>query len=129
MASVFKTSSIDHGYHPDFEILLESGALFDQAFADFARRIREGTAEAGLMQELAAIVASNRSESAGYLWDPYGNITREIRSLHWAITARAVPPAGGSSPAPKAVTSSIWTPRARVRSGWRRAGSSCGRGL
>ena len=38
MSTVFKSSSLEYGYHPDFEILLSADSFFDRALTCFRRR-------------------------------------------------------------------------------------------
>jgi ATP-dependent exoDNAse (exonuclease V) beta subunit len=43
MATVFKSSAIDFGYDPDFEILMDSTSLMAYAFNLFLRDVSEGS--------------------------------------------------------------------------------------
>ncbi len=73
MATVFKASALDFGYNPDFEIMMDNKALMGYAFELFLRRVREGTREGRLMEEVIDLIMGNRRE-ASYLWEA----TREI---------------------------------------------------
>jgi ATP-dependent exoDNAse (exonuclease V) beta subunit len=91
MAAVFTSSSIDYGYHPDFEILLAADAIFDHAFDLFSRELKEKSPQALVVDKLIEIISENRPAESGFLWDPYRNIAGEIKKIHKLIAAQTKP--------------------------------------
>ncbi len=70
MTTLFKTSAIDFGYAPDFEILMDPGALMEYAFNLLLRKVRTGSSEGALLDRIVRIIQEHQQEGSSYLWDP-----------------------------------------------------------
>jgi ATP-dependent exoDNAse (exonuclease V) beta subunit len=82
MTTIFKTSAIDFGYPPDFEILMDSGPLLEYAFNLFLRDVRTGSAEAELLNRTIRIIQEHQQEGSPYLWDPSTSLLGEVRKIY-----------------------------------------------
>ncbi len=87
MATVFKSSAIDFGFNPDFEIVMESSRLIGYAFDLYLRRVREGSAEARLMQSAVSGIAEHREGGSAYYWDPAAPILKELRNIYGKLSS------------------------------------------
>ncbi len=80
MSTVFRASSVEFGFHPDFEILLTKDSLIDEAFERFAREMN--SRDVTLLGRLVDLVVQTRGGDASYLWDPFGRIAQEVKRLY-----------------------------------------------
>jgi len=87
MATVFKSSAIDLGYPPDFEIQMSNDAILEYAFNIFLRRIKEGTKECELIENIIDIIEEAKGSESFYLWDPSRNIIDETKELYRKISS------------------------------------------
>ncbi len=81
-ASVFKTTALEFGYHPDFEIGVSDTQLVNHALDVFARKLRPGSVEAELFHELIRLIEENRSHDEPFFWNPYSRISSEMLKLY-----------------------------------------------
>lgn len=91
MTTIFKASSIDFGYSPDFEIVMNSAPIMEHAFSLFLRRVRDGTAEGRFMNEVVDLIMANRSGDSSYLWEPTAAILSEIEEMYGKLTISGKP--------------------------------------
>jgi ATP-dependent helicase/nuclease subunit A len=91
MTTIFKAASIDFGYSPDFEIVMNSAPVMEYAFSLFLRRVREGTAEGRFMTEVVDLIVANRSRDSSYLWEPSAAILAEIEEMYGKLTMSGKP--------------------------------------
>jgi ATP-dependent exoDNAse (exonuclease V) beta subunit len=98
MTTIFKSTAIDFGFNPEFDILIDNNELVDYAFNLFMRRVREGTEEAVLLEEVIPKITENRSGTTSYIWNPYRDLLAEIKELYRKIssTGRSVMITGSS---------------------------------
>ncbi len=87
MASVFKATAIDYGYHPEFEIGVNDAQLLNYALDVFARTLRSESSAAQLFDELIRLIEEQRSSRDHFLWNPYEKISSELLKLY-RISAR-----------------------------------------
>lgn len=87
MTSVFKSSAIDFGYNPDFEILLSGEQLMRYAFDLYLRDVKEGTSQARLLDEIVFVIAGMKKRSAAYLWDPSSVLLEEMKNIYGKLAA------------------------------------------
>ncbi len=91
MSTVFKASSLEYGYHPEFEILLGTDRIFDLAFGLFSREVRENSAEAEVVWKIVGLIAENRKAENGFAWNPYAEIAGQVKKIYKAVSAHAKP--------------------------------------
>jgi ATP-dependent exoDNAse (exonuclease V) beta subunit len=82
LSRVFKASALELGLSPDLEIVLDSGAILDEAFALFARELSDGTASTQLMNGLVPLLLENRAADERYLWNPYSDLSTKVKDLY-----------------------------------------------
>jgi len=92
MTMVFKTSAIEFGYSPDFEILMNSSALMEYAFNLFLRNVKEGSAEGELLKRTIRIIQEHKQEGSSYLWDPSSNLLSEIKKIYRKLASSGEKP-------------------------------------
>ena len=62
MTTIFKSSSLEFGYTPDFTVLLSADALLDEAFEKFAREAMQNTQLRQLLDRIVRIIAENSTD-------------------------------------------------------------------
>ncbi len=83
MTTIFKSSAIDFGYHPDFEIVMDNTALMKYAFDRFLR-----TASVRSLDDLEAIIASlNKGADTAYPWSPTTFLFEGIKKIDVKLSA------------------------------------------
>ncbi|HMK49078.1 MAG TPA: UvrD-helicase domain-containing protein, partial [Thermodesulfovibrionales bacterium] len=87
MTTVFKASAIDFGYNPEFDILMDTGALMDYSFNLFLRTVREGTPEAGLFEEIICGILEQKRQDASFPWDPSKLLLDEMRKIYGKLSS------------------------------------------
>jgi ATP-dependent exoDNAse (exonuclease V) beta subunit len=87
-AMIFRSSAVDLGYAPDFEIALEHRDLIEYAFARFLRRVKETTAEGSTFREILSYLILQRGEKSRYAWDPTPGILERLNRLQSRLAAQ-----------------------------------------
>ena len=87
-AMIFRSSAVDLGFAPDFEITLEHGDLIEYAFARFLRRVKETTAEGSTFREILNYLILQRGEKSRYAWDPTPGILERLNKLQARLAAQ-----------------------------------------
>jgi ATP-dependent helicase/nuclease subunit A len=82
MVSVFKSASVEFGFHPDFDILLTREGLIDEAFERLSREMVEHPERIRLMEQLVDLMTRSRSGRDKFVWDPFGRIADEVKKLY-----------------------------------------------
>jgi ATP-dependent exoDNAse (exonuclease V) beta subunit len=91
MTMVFKASSVDFGYNPDFEILMNNRPTMEHAFSLYLKRVREGTAEGRFMSDVLDAMVANRPGDSSYPWEPTAEILDEIGEIYGRLSASGKP--------------------------------------
>ncbi|MFH0990903.1 MAG: UvrD-helicase domain-containing protein [bacterium] len=82
LARIFKSTAVQFGFPPDFEIVLDSRSLLNEGLQLFARDITQGASTTELLNQLIALLLEGRSASERYLWNPFDDISRKVRDLY-----------------------------------------------
>ncbi len=82
MTGIFKTSAIDLGFSPDFEVLLNSDTLMGYAFEMFLKNVREKSRASGFLEEMIGRIMDAKLQAAGFPWDPSGPILEEVKNIY-----------------------------------------------
>ena len=91
LAKVFKASALEFGFSPGFDIVIDSRPLLDEAFDAFAGKIEQGSHEAKLLEYLAFRVFLFRSGDAKFYWNPYKELSKQVKNLYAKIVSTARP--------------------------------------
>ena len=91
MSTVFKSSSLEYGYHPDFEILMSADSFFDQAFDLFSKEVKENSIQAQVVEKIVKLISESRKGESSFLWNPYGHLTDEVKRIYKAVAAQTKP--------------------------------------
>ena len=84
MASIFKSSAIDFGYNPDYEILMSNDLLMEYSFNYFLTNVKEGSNEAELLKEIIPHIIENKD---AYPWNPSGILLKEIKEIYRKLSS------------------------------------------
>lgn len=87
MATIFRSSAIDFGYAPDFEILMNSDPVLEYAFNLYLKEVKEGSIEAGLFEKMIQTMTENKKGEGAYLWDPSALLQEEMKRIYKKIAA------------------------------------------
>lgn len=87
MATIFRASSIDLGYQPDFEIVFDASPYLEYAFSRFIRPINEKTSSAQLLFQVLEDITSMASNTSSFIWDPSPTLIRNLRELYSKLEA------------------------------------------
>ncbi len=82
MTTVFKSSAIDFGYNPEFDILMSNDAVMDYAFNLYMRNVSEGSDEAELFDAVIEMLNENKRYDTSFLWDPSSVLLDEIKKIY-----------------------------------------------
>ena len=85
MATVFKSASLEYGFHPEFEILLGADRIFDLAFDLFSRELKDNSPRAQIVESLIGLIAESKGKESTFLWDPYKNISENVKKIYDAL--------------------------------------------
>ena len=91
MSTVFKSSSLEYGYHPDFEILLGTDRIFDLAFDVFSKEVRENSVQASVVENIVELIAANRKSENSFAWNPYKEIAGQVKKIYKAVSGQTKP--------------------------------------
>lgn len=93
MASIFKASAIDFGYNPDFEIVMNNDSFMEYSFNLFLRKVKEGSAEAALLDDVIKKIHEQKQAESSFLWDPSTKLLEELKKIYLKIASAGKTPA------------------------------------
>ncbi len=82
MATLFKASSTDFGYTPDFEIIMNNNEILTYAFELFMRDAKEGSIRLKNLIEATDLLSEFRSEKFAYVWDAPKEILKTFKEFY-----------------------------------------------
>ncbi len=88
MSSIFKASTLDLGFPPIFEIVLDNSELIEYAFSRYLRKVKSGSTEGETFREIAGLILASRGANAVYPWDPTTLILDHLKSLYVRLAAQ-----------------------------------------
>jgi len=91
LARVFKSSALEFGFPPGFDIVIDSRPMLDEAFEEFAGGIKPGSEMAETLMELVDLLVLTRKADAKFHWNPYRALAREVKNLYSRIVLTAKP--------------------------------------
>jgi len=87
MSSIYKSSAIDLGYSPDFDILLSKDTSMAYAFHRFLANVKLDTKEALFIEGMLDLIREGKSSETPYMWDPSKVLLEEIKGLSDKISS------------------------------------------
>ncbi|MEK6656024.1 MAG: UvrD-helicase domain-containing protein [Nitrospirota bacterium] len=87
ITSVFKASSIDFGFNPDFEILMKNNSLLEYSFNLFLKNVKKGTNEEVLFEEVISKIQEQKKDNTSYIWDPADDILNAIKEMYGRLAS------------------------------------------
>jgi ATP-dependent helicase/nuclease subunit A len=82
MATLFKASSTDFGYTPDFEIIMNNNEVLTYAFELFMRDAKEGSIVLNNLIETVERISMSKSGNSAYMWDASKEILMTFKNLY-----------------------------------------------
>jgi len=82
MTTLFKASSIDFGYTPDFEIIMNNNEILTYAFDLFMRDAKEGSAILNNLIETVELISMSKRDDSAYMWDAAKEILMTFKKLY-----------------------------------------------
>jgi ATP-dependent helicase/nuclease subunit A len=98
LSRVMKVSAVDFGLPAQFELVLDSDILLDEAFDLFAEQIATDPGARHLVEALVARVNENQGPYRRFLWNPYDAIAGEVKSIYRTLVSHVGQPAADESP-------------------------------
>jgi len=102
MSSIFKASTLDLGFPPYFEIVLDNSDLIEYAFNRYLRKVRPGSKDGETFREITDLILASQGANAYYPWDPTGQILDRLKSLYAKLAAQKGEPAWENFEKPRA---------------------------
>lgn len=99
MSTVFKSSSLEFGFHPDFEISLSTDWMFDEGLELFMRDVRENSPKADVVGKILELVSENKTRDDAFLWNPYRDFARQVKKIYTLIASQTKTLVTGRAPA------------------------------
>ncbi len=93
MSSIFKASTLDLGFPPYFEIVLDNSDLIEYAFNRYLRKVRPGSKDGETFRKIADLILASQGANAYYPWDPTSLILDKLKSLYARLAAQKGEPA------------------------------------
>ena len=88
MAEVFKTSAVDLGHSPTFEIVLDNSELIRYAFSRYLRRVAPHSEEGRVFRSILDLIRSNAREDERFAWDPTPQVLKNLTALYAKMAVR-----------------------------------------
>ncbi len=82
MATLFKASSTDLGYTPDFEITMNNNEILTYAFELFMRDAKEGSSRLKNLIEATDLLSEFRTDKSAYVWDAPKEILKTFKEFY-----------------------------------------------
>ena len=82
MSTVFKSSSIEFGFHPEFEISLSSDWMFDDALELFMRDVTKNSAYGRVVGNILELISENKKGGDNFLWNPYRDFAFQVKKIY-----------------------------------------------
>ena len=91
LARVFKASALEFGFSPGFQVVLDSRPILDEAFSLMAGEVVKGSESEETLNELANRLRELKSSRGKFQWNPYRNLSTEVKRLYSRIVSTARP--------------------------------------
>ena len=98
LSRVMKVSALDFGLPSQFELVLESDTLLDEAFDLFAEQLATDPRMRQLVETLITRVNESQGPSQKFLWNPYDAIAGEVKNIYRTLISHVGQPATDGSP-------------------------------
>ncbi len=93
LTRVMRVSALDFDLPSQFEVVLDSNALLDEAFVLFAERLAADRQMRELMEALVALVNENQGGDRRFIWNPYDTLASEVKNLYKRLSSHIGQPA------------------------------------
>ena len=87
LARVLKVSALEFGLPSQFQIVLDSAALLDNAFVSFAERLAIDRSLRQLVEDLIELINDTQSGDRRFIWNPYDAIAAEVRNIYRRLSS------------------------------------------
>jgi len=97
LARVLKVSALEFGLPSQFQIILDSGVLLDNAFVSFAERLAIDPSLRQLVEDLIELINDSQGGDRRFIWNPYDAIAGEVRSIYRRLSSSIGQPQVGTT--------------------------------
>lgn len=96
LSRVFQASTLEFGFPPGTEIVIDSSGILRQSFDQFALELAADASRRAILDELVDMLLANQADNSRYLWDPFAKISEEVQGLYNKLAqyVRDIAPAG-----------------------------------
>ena len=94
LSRVMRSSAVEFGFPPEFEIVFDNAALLDEAFDLFARDLAVDRTKRSLVEQLIETLNRQRDAEKKFVWNPYENIATEVKALYNELSSHVGMPVG-----------------------------------
>ncbi len=91
MSTVFRSSALDFGFNPEFEIILDPDPILEYAFSLYLREAREGSSRAQRLDETTRSMLGFQAEGDRFHWDPASALLEEMKKMDSKLSMLDVP--------------------------------------
>ena len=91
MAKIFKSSALDLGVPPDFEIVLDNTEVIQYAYYRYLRRVTPHSKEGDLFRSISSHIVDNLKGDSSFTWDPTSSILENLIGLNRKIASSTKP--------------------------------------
>lgn len=92
LTRILKVSALEFGFPPQFDLVLDSDSLVDEAFARFAQQVATDEQQRELFEALIGLVNENRGGKQKFLWNPFDAVAKQVKELYRQLALHSSPP-------------------------------------
>ena len=96
LSRVMRSSAVEFGFPPEFDIVFDNAALLDEAFTLFARDLADDRTKRSLVEQLINVLNKQVDSDKKFLWNPYEKLKSEVKGIYSILASHLGVPAGSS---------------------------------
>lgn len=77
MVRVLRSSAVEFGFSPAFELMIESREILEEAFERMSRRIRSDSSEAVQFRKIIEML-EEQGKDKRYIWNPFASLEKSV---------------------------------------------------
>ena len=87
-STLLRSSAVDLGFSPDFEILMQGDELFLYSFDLMLKQLDSDTELKELIFDAIRVISELRKDNSSFMWDPSEEILGQMKMLHREISIK-----------------------------------------
>lgn len=96
LSRIMKSSALEFGLPPSFEVILSTDAILDEAFELLAEELGHDEEKRRLFEKIIDVVNKNQGSDRKFLWNPGEKLSGEVKKIYRRLASNA----GESAPPP-----------------------------